>query len=124
VEAIAERERVTVSGRIEFGPEGARLREATVHVWIEDTTYADVPAVRLAEQRMLDVFYNGEPDGIPFTLEWDDEGSRTPGHTYVVAAFVDVDRDGRPGQGDYVCHQAVPVPRPGTAARVRVKRIG
>ena len=38
--------RVTVSGRIEFEPEWPRLRQATVHVWIEDTTYADAPARR------------------------------------------------------------------------------
>jgi hypothetical protein len=114
---------VTVSGRIEFEPERPRLREATVHVWIEDTTYADAPAIHVAEHRMTNVSYDGDPDGIPFALEWPDERSRSPGHTYSVAAFVDIDRDGRPGRGDYVCYQAVPVPRPDTVAHVRVQRI-
>jgi hypothetical protein len=113
-----------VSGRIEFGPERPRPGEADVHVWIEDTTYADAPAIRVAEQRLTHVFADTEPGDIPFTLEWDDERWRSPGHTYSVAAFVDVDRDGRPGRGDYICYEAAPVPRPGTTARLRVQRIG
>ena len=112
-----------MSGRIEFERERPRLRDATVHVWIEDTTYADVPAIRVAEHRMRNVSYDGEPCGIPFALEWDDERSRLPGHTYSVAAFVDVDLDGWPGRGDYVCSRAVPVPQPDTVAQVRVQRI-
>ena len=93
-------------------------------MWIEDTTYADAPAIRVVERSMTDVSYDGDPDGIPFTLEWDAEPSRSPGRSCSVVAFVDLDGDGRPGRGDYVCYQAVPVPRPGTVARVRVQRIG
>jgi hypothetical protein len=112
-----------VSGRIDFGPEPPRLRQATVHVWIEDTTYADAPAVRMAEYRMREVSYDRDPGGIPFALEWDDTSTRVPSHTYSLAAFVDVDDDGQPGRGDYVCHQDVPVPPSGTVARVPVERI-
>ena len=112
-----------MSGRIEFWPERPRLSAANVHVWIEDTTYADAPAVRLAERELSGVDYDGGPDGLPFTIEWDDR-SQSPGRTYAIAAFVDVDRDGRPGRGDYVCAEAVSVPRSGLPARVRVQRIG
>jgi hypothetical protein len=113
-----------VFGRIDFGAERPRLREAVVDVWIEDTTYADAPAVRVAERRMTDVSYDGDADGIPFTLEWDDERSPAAERGYSVVAFIDVDGDGRPGRGDYVCSQAVPMPRTGTVARLRLQRIG
>lgn len=112
-----------MSGRIEFGSAPPRLRAPVVQVWIEDTTYADAPAIRLAERRMTGADYDGDPDGIPFTIEWD-ERQRSPGHTYSIAALVDVDRDGRAGPGDYLCTEAVTVPPAGTPARVRVQRIG
>jgi uncharacterized lipoprotein YbaY len=114
---------VTISGRIEFGSEWPRPGEVTVYVWIEDTTYVDAPAVRVAEQNLPFVFDNSEPTGIPFTLDWDDEQLRSPGHSYSLAAFVDVDHDGRPGRGDYICQQAIPVPPPGRVTRLHVQKI-
>ena len=112
-----------MSGRIEFEPEWPRLRQATVHVWIEDTTYADAPARRVAERLLADVSYDGDARGIPFTLEWDDEPSLPASHSYSVAAFIDLDGDGRPGRGDYVCDRAASAPRRGGEARVHVRRI-
>ena len=112
-----------MSGRIEFGRGLPDLRGATLHVWIEDTTYADAPAVRVSERQLIDVADERGQDAIPFALEWDDDRSRSPGHTYSIAAFVDLDRDGRPGPGDYICYEAVPVPPPGNLARVRMQRI-
>ena len=113
-----------MSGHIDFGSERPRLRAPVVQVWIEDTTYADAPAVRVAEARMTNVEYDGDPDGMPFTLEWDDPRAHSPRRSYSLAVLVDVDGDGRAGRGDYVCPQAVAVPPPGTPARVRVQRIG
>ena len=112
-----------MSGRIDFGPDPPRRIEPDVHVWIEDTTYADAPAVRVAERRLTGASYDGGADGLPFTIEWDDR-SRSARHSYAIAALIDVDGDGRAGPGDYVCPQAVPVPPPGAPARVRVQRIG
>ena len=112
-----------MSGRIDFGPDPPRLIEPDVHVWIEDTTYADAPAVRVAERRLTGASYDGGADGLPFTIEWDDR-RRSPGRTYTIAAFVDVDRDGRPGPGDFVTTQAVRVPEPDVRVSVRVKRVG
>lgn len=111
-----------MSGRIDFEPERPRLLRATVHVWIEDTTYAGAPARRVAERSLVDVSYDGDPDGLPFTIDWDDEPSLPASHTYSVAAFIDLDGDGRPGPGDYVCDRAASARRSGEA-RVHVRRI-
>ena len=111
-----------VAGRIEFEPEPPHFEGADVHVWIEDTTYADAPAIRLFHKRISEVSYAGEPEGISFTL--DHEPDRPPGRTRTLAVLVDLDGDGRPGRGDYISYQAVSVPDEGQAAHVRVQRIG
>ena len=110
-----------IEGRIEFVPKRPHLEAANVHVWIEDTTYADAPAVEVFRRRMSGVSYAGDAEGIPFTL--DDTPDRPEGRTYTLSVFVDMDGDGKPGRGDYVSYQAVSVPREGTLARVRVQRI-
>lgn len=109
-----------VAGRIEFLPDRPHLTAADVHVWIEDVTYADVPAVRIFQQRMPGVSYGGGPEGIPFTLDYNPEPSD---RTYTLGALVDLDGDSTAGRGDYVSYQAVSLPKEGTIARVRVQRI-
>ena len=109
-----------VAGRIEFLPERPHLRAADVHVWIEDSTYADAPAARVFQKRMPAVSYGGEPEGIPFMLDYDPEPSN---RTYTFGVLVDLDGDSKAGRGDYVSNQAVKVPMDGTVARVRVQRI-
>ncbi len=110
-----------VTGRIEFVPDRPQLSAADVHVWIEDTTYADAYAARVFHHQMSQVAYRGEPEGIPFTLDYNPQ--RPAGHTYTLSALVDLDGDGRPGRGDYVSFQAVAIPQEGTVACVRVQRI-
>ena len=110
-----------VAGRIEFGPEPPHLEGADVHIWIEDTTYVDAPAIRLFYKRISDVSYSGEPEGISFTLDY--EPDRPPGRTRTLAVQVDLDGDSRPGRGDYISYQAVSVPEEGHVADVRVQRI-
>jgi hypothetical protein len=109
-----------VAGRIEFLPERPQLKAADVHVWIEDVTYADAPAVRVFEQRMAGVAYEGEPDGLPFTLDYNPEPSN---RSYNLGVLVDLDGDSKAGRGDYVSYQAVALPLDGSVARVRVQRI-
>ena len=109
-----------VAGRIEFLPERPHLPAADVHVWIEDATYADAPAVRVFQKRMPAVSYAGESEGIPFILDYNPEPSN---RTYTLGVLVDLDGDSLAGRGDYVSAQAVKVPKDGTVARVRVQRI-
>ena len=109
-----------VAGRIEFLPERPHLTAADVHVWIEDVTYADTPAVRVFHQRMLRISYDGGPDGIPFTLDYNPEPSN---RSYSLGVLVDLDGDSRAGRGDYVSYQSVALPADGSIALVRVQRI-
>jgi hypothetical protein len=109
-----------VEGRIEFVPEPVRFDAADVHVYVEDTTYADESALELFHLRMPGVSYAGG-EGIAFTLDYSPQ--QPAGRTRTLRVLVDLDRDGRPGPGDYVSYQAVRVPEEGAIARVRVRRI-
>jgi hypothetical protein len=111
-----------VAGRIEFAADRPHLTGVDVHVWIEDTTYADAPAVRLFHHRMSGVSYAGDAEGIPFTLDY--TSRPLPGRTHTLSVLVDLDADARPGRGDYISVEAVAVPADETVARVRVQRIG
>lgn len=110
-----------VTGRIEFVPDRPHFDAADVHVWVEDTTYADAHAARIFHHRMSHVSYHGETEGIPFALDYN--RPRPPGRTLSLSVLVDLDGDGLPGQGDYVSFQAVTIPEAGTVACVRVQRI-
>ena len=110
-----------VEGRIEFASDRPHLESADVHVWIEDTTYADAPAIRVFHQRLPGLSYSGEPEGIPFRLDYNHV--RRPARTYTIAVLIDLDGDGKPGRGDYVSVQAVSVPEEQQIAHVRVQRI-
>jgi hypothetical protein len=109
-----------VQGRIEFVPEAGRFDRADVHVYVEDTTYADDNAVELFHMRLPGVSYGGD-EGIAFTLDYNPPQSA--GRARTLRVLVDMDRDGRPGRGDYVSYQAVTLPEEGVIARVRVRRI-
>ena len=110
-----------VEGYIEFVPERPRFDAADVHVWIEDTTYADADAVRLFHLHMPNVSYAGDPAGLAFKLDY--EAAPAESRTYTLSALVDLDGDGVPGRGDYISDQAVRLPEDGRLARVRVRRI-
>ena len=110
-----------VEGRIEFGLVPPRIDAADVYVDVEDTTYADAPAVTVFRERLTGVSYAGEPEGLAFRLHYSSQ--RPAGATHTLRVLVDLDRDGRPGRGDYVSYQAVRVPEGGAVAHVRVRRI-
>ena len=110
-----------VEGRIEFASESPHFDGADVHVWIEDTTYADEDAMPIFHLRMPHVSYAAEPEGLLFRLDYDQQ--RPEGRTYTLSVLVDLDGDSRPGRGDYISDQAVRVPEAGAVARVRVRRI-
>ena len=92
-----------------------------MYVYVEDTSYADAPAVMLFSERLLGVSYAGEPGGIVFQLDY--HSDRPANATHTLRVLVDLDRNGRPGRGDYVSYQAVQVPAGGAVAHVPVRRI-
>jgi hypothetical protein len=110
-----------VEGRIDFGPEAPCIDAADVYVYVEDTTYADAPAITVYRERLLGVSYAGDPGGIVFTLDY--QAHRPANATHTLRVLVDLDRNGRPGRGDYVSYLAVHVPVGGAVAQVPVRRI-
>lgn len=110
-----------VEGRIEFVPAPPHLAAADVHVWLEDTTYADAPAVVVAHVALRAISYAGEPGGIAFRIA--DVPELSASRTYTLRVLVDLDGDGRPTRGDYVAVQAISVRAAGAELRVPVRRI-
>lgn len=110
-----------VEGRIDFGSEPPCIDAADVYVYVEDTTYTDALAVMVYCERLLGVSYAGEPGGIVFKLDYHQQRSANATHTLRV--LVDVDRNGRPGRGDYMSYQSVHVPVGDAVAHVPVRRI-
>jgi len=112
-----------IEGRIVFGEDARPFQDASVEVVLEDTTYADAPAVAVARLVLRAVSYDGAPGGsIAFALP---RPPAAPGRAHTLRILVDVDGDGRLGKGDYRNAESVPVPLDAAAAlTVRVKRIG
>ncbi len=111
-----------VEGRIVFGEDSVPFEGASVEVTIEDTTYADAPAVRLARLVLRAVTHDGRAGGsIPFSLRRD---ASAPHRRQSLRVVVDVDGDGRLGVGDYRNAESVPVPPgPVTGLVVRMRRL-
>lgn len=112
-----------VEGQIVFGDDARVFERATVELILEDTTYADAPAIPQARLVLRAVSYDGRPGGnIPFSLQREPV---PPGRRQSLRVLVDLDRDGRQGRGDYCNTESVPVPPgPVRGLVVRVKRIG
>lgn len=110
-----------VSGRIVFGKDAVEFSGATAHVFLEDTTYADAPAVALGSWRRDPVAYPADAAGVPFDFVVEPDPPERG--RYTLRVLVDVDRDGVVGQGDYVNIEAIPVRRPTGAIEAPVKRV-
>jgi hypothetical protein len=110
----------SVRGRIIFEEDVPPLDRAVIHVYLEDTTYADASAEKLLD---LVVPPETQPDGsIAF---------ETPAVTVedrlrcTVRVWVDVDGNGMVSKSDYVTMESYPVLTQGhpSALTVRVRRI-
>jgi hypothetical protein len=111
-----------IAGRIVFADDARPFRAASIEVILEDTTYADAPAVRLARTVLRDVAYDGaRQGGIAFELE---RPPAPPASQQCLRVWVDIDDDGRLGKGDYRNAERVAVPHGTTTGLVvRMKRI-
>jgi len=98
---------VRVSGHIVFPRDAVPFANATVYVYVEDTTYADARADRVAAWTRRDVAYPRDAAGITFEFRID--AALPPHRRYSVRALVDVDGDGTVGPGDYLSTQAIPL---------------
>ena len=111
-----------IEGRIVFGGDTAPFQGVSVELVLEDTTYADSPAIPVARLVLSSVSYDGAVGGsIAFALRRD---AVAPGRRQTLRILVDVDGDGRLGRGDYGNAESVPV-LPGSTRDlvVRVRRV-
>jgi uncharacterized lipoprotein YbaY len=113
-----------IQGRVVFDESAESFAGATLYVFLEDTTYADDSAEKIAEQVIENVAYDARaPNDLPFTLygEVPDQRAR-----YTLRVLVDLDGDGRISQGDFINTQSYPVLTRGKPSdiTVRVKRVG
>jgi uncharacterized lipoprotein YbaY len=111
-----------IEGRILFGEDARPFQDASVEVVLEDTTYADEPAVPVARLVLRAVSYDGAPGGsIAFALP---RPPAAPGRRHTLRILVDVDGDGRLGKNDYRNAESVSIPPDTTESlTVRVKRV-
>ena len=110
-----------VTGRLLLGDDAVPFAGAVATVIVEDTTYADAPAVPLASWRSNDVTYPRDRDGVPFDLDVQPDPADNVRCT--LRALVDVDRDGSAGPGDYVSVESIRVTRRSGPVVLRVKRL-
>lgn len=103
-----------VTGQIVVAGPPSALRGATIHVYLEDVSYADAAAVVLAESIMETLDQpSTSPDqdtrllfvlhAVPGATAID------PDHAYAIRVWVDRDGDGRPAPDDLYSDQRYPV---------------
>jgi uncharacterized lipoprotein YbaY len=113
-----------VSGRALLRNWDGEPGPATAYIRLLDTTRIDAPSSVIAEVVLLDVRLDrAAKEGIDFRLAVEEIDPRA---RYEVAAWVDVDRDGVKGKGDYVSTASHPVLTRGFPGEVdvHVRRIG
>lgn len=102
-----------ITGRVVLAVPGPVLRGATLHVYLEDVSYADAPAPVIAETELTNVNHPAPgradlPTELPFVVALA-EAVIDPSARYAVRAWVDADGDGQTGPGDRFSDQAYPV---------------
>lgn len=114
--------REEIRGRLVFGEDAVPFQNGSVLVILEDTTYADVPAIAVSRLVLSSIDHDGTVGGgVAFVLYRDPVPS---GRQHSLRVLIDVDGDGRMGRGDYRNAAHVPVPSgPITDLVVPVRRV-
>jgi uncharacterized lipoprotein YbaY len=108
-----------VKGEILLGEAQRSFTGATVHVRLEDVSYADAPSRVVAEQVISDVSHeSGTEHTVRFALYGDvpDERGR-----YQVTVHVDLHGQGRVARGNYLSMESYPVLTQGRPNQVSVR---
>lgn len=100
-----------VTGQIVIAAATPSLSGATIHVYLEHTSYADAAASTVAETTIANVGHRaGSETTLAFAL---DSAPRMPPidphNDYTVRVWLDCDGDGNDGPGDLYSHQSYPV---------------
>jgi uncharacterized lipoprotein YbaY len=98
---------VLLHGEIVLDEGSPPFTNASVHIYLEDTTLADASAKVVLQQVIANVTTTGVPnERIPFTLH----GTiPDPQADYTVRVLIDVDGDGKLSHGDYINTTSYPV---------------
>lgn len=99
-----------VTGQLIISASTPAFSHATVHILLEDVSWADAAAAVIAEEVLTDV-HHSPSDGcdtvLPFILRAEPGTPPIyPRHQYAVRAWVDRNSDGRPGADDYFTDQS------------------
>ena len=108
-----------VKGEILLGEAERSFTGATVHVHLEDVSYADAPSRVVAEQVIPDVSHEpGTEHTLRFALYGDapDEKGR-----YIVTVHVDLQGQGRVTRGNYLSVESYPVLTHGNPNQLSVR---
>jgi len=103
-----------------FGDDARPFADATVHIWIEDTTYADAPAIALAHWTRPHASRGDTDPSIPFDATLNERPPSANTRRLTLRALVDLDGDGEPSVGDYVNVESIRIPA-GDDVRLDVK---
>lgn len=112
-------EKPLVEGEILLGEAQRSFTGATVHVQLEDVSYADAPSRVVAEQAIPDVSHETGTEGtVKFALYGDmpDERGR-----YIVTVRVDLQARGRVSRGDYLSMESYSVLTHGNPKQISVR---
>lgn len=113
-----------VTGQVIIAARCPPLTDATMHISLEDTSYADRAATVVAD---LAVPHVAHPAGqqqatvVPFTLSGPTATVIDPRHHYAVRVWLDGDGDGEAGPGDLFSEQHHPVLTRGHPSRVTIE---
>jgi putative lipoprotein len=105
----------SISGIIEFPDVREPAHNVTVHVQVQVTTFADAPAVTVAELVLPGVDIAPGVLPIPFALHGI---PLKAGARYVIRVHADVNGNGAVSRGDYVSSRSYPVENTGKPASV------
>lgn len=123
-------DRPLVTGQVIITDQSPAFADASMHISLEDVSYADAPATTVAETVIPHVHHrpsqpgNGDQRGVTvlsFALRAAPGAPAIdPGSDYAVRVWVDRDGDGRPGPGDLHSDQRHPVLSRGFGSTVTI----
>jgi hypothetical protein len=115
---VSRANRPLVTGRVIITEQSPALADASMHVSLEEASYADAPATTIARTVIPHVQHRpsrpgeGDEGGTVLTFALRAVGGAAaidPAGDYAVRVWVDRDGDGRPGPGDLHSDQRHPV---------------
>jgi hypothetical protein len=112
-----------LQGEVRFDEQTESFSDATMYVYLNDTTMADEPAKRVLTAEVQNVGYDATVKNRPtFSLYGVLPRENAD---YTVRVIVDLDKDGKAGPGDFINSESYPVLTRGwpDTVSIRVKQL-